>query len=67
MLKVQLGPMETTLLLYDNQDLDLLQEKIINLEKLTLKNKLLEKRVTKTMFLLKRLKKDELELQITNQ
>jgi hypothetical protein len=67
MLKVQLGPMETTLLLYDNQDQDLLQEKIINLEKLTLKNKLLEKRVTKTMFLLKRLKKDELELQITNQ
>ena len=67
MLKVQLGPMETTLLLYDNQDLDLLQEQIINLEKLTLKNKLLEKRVTKTMFLLKRLKKDELELQITNQ
>jgi hypothetical protein len=67
MLKVQLGPMETTLLLYDNQDQDLLQEKIINLDKLTLKNKLLEKRVTKTMFLLKRLKKDELELQITNQ
>ena len=67
MLKVLLGPTETTLLLYDNQDLDLPQEKIINLEKHTLKNKLLEKRVTKTMFLLKRLKKDELELQITNQ
>ena len=65
MLRVPLGPMEITLLLYDNLDLDHLPEEHINLESShTLKNNKLEKRVTKTMFLLRlnlKLKKGELE------